>query len=148
MSEKYEEIAGCRRWEFDAAREFAIELYWALANRYNHHDDFSGELKIDVWIKERAERHGCVYISGAFEEEVDLRVDTVYQEMDAIAEAIHASAYNGDKTQFWEYLKKKHGGDGEADKIEEIGNRFGSLMEDIKETADTCVKTEENDGDE
>ena len=137
--EKYKEIEGCRRWEFDAAREFAIELYWALVNQYNHHDDFSGELKIDVWIKKRAERHGCVYISGAFEEKVDLRVDTVYQEMDAIAEAIHASTYNGDKTQFLEYLKKKHGGDGEADKIEEIGNRLGSLMEGVKEAADKTV---------
>ena len=68
-----------------------------------------------------------------------VRVDTVYQEMDAIAETIHASTYNGDKTQFWEYLKKKHGGDGEADKIEEIGNRFGSLMEDVKEAADKTV---------
>ena len=136
---KHEEIEGCRRWEFDAARKFAIGLHRALVNRFGDHDGFSGEIEIDVRIEEREENHGCITISGSFGEEVDLRVDTVCQEMDAIAETILASTYKGDKTQFWKYLKKKHGGDEDADKIEEFGNRFGSLMEGVKEAADKTV---------
>ena len=136
---KHEEIEGCRRWEFDAARKFAIGLHRALVNRLGNHDVFSCEIEIYVRIEEREENHGCITISGSFEEGVNLRVDTVCQEMDAIAETILASTYKGDKTQFWKYLKKKHGGDEDADKIEEFGNRFGSLMEGVKEAADKTV---------
>ena len=145
--EKPEYLEGCKSWEFDAARKFAMGLHKAIVNCYDYHDDFSGgRIGLDVIIEEPDQDYGAIHISSSLETTITVSVDTVSLEMDRLAETIEKCTYKGDTEKLWKYLDDKYNEDNHAEasgsEFEKVGNAMGTVMEGIKKIADKTVNKE------
>ena len=107
----HKDIEGCKPWEFEAAQEFAKGLHRAIINisTYGDNDEFSsGIIEIDVKIEERSEHYGTIHISGYAIDTIKVDVESVFREMDELAETILGCTYNGNSLQLWKYLRRKY----------------------------------------
>lgn len=135
-----ENVEGCKLWEFEAAQKLTDGLHDAIVDSRGRNDDFSeGEVVIHTMIDERSEDLGAVHISGCFSSSIDLSVDTAPRKMDELSEVIRKCTYQGESTGLRELLyqlEDEKDGKTTPEDIDKLGDKLGSLMEDIKEAAD------------
>ena|GEM_PF-2547569 len=142
--EENKNIEGCKPWEFDSAKEVTMGLHKAVINTLDDNDEFSsGNIELDVEIKEPEKNYGAIRIGGYTCTAVCVNVDNVFKEIDDLAEAIHKTTYDEDFGYLWEYLKKKKSKESDtetsADCTENTANAMNKLMDSIKKAADKSL---------
>ena len=143
---------GCQPWEFDAAKQFASGLHIAIVNKYDLNDDFnnnndfsSGGISLFVVIEERNEDHGALHFGGHFCPTIPVRVDTVYQKIDSLAEIIRNVTYEGRREKTMQMLRnigEDFASGMSAEQAEKLDDDLNSLMSGIKEFAEKTVNKE------